>query len=123
MRRGWDCPSAHTPGLALAGIIPKNDDVATGMERKEMDGDPDIFWSREPIMGPKGTKENPAIIPSFNTSRCVGLAAALSSCGRWLEAAEERLLFEQALSVRVRVGVRVGVRVRVRVGVGLRGWE
>ena len=34
---------------------------------------PDIFWSREPIVGHKGTKENPAIIPSFNTSRVVGL--------------------------------------------------
>ena len=47
--------------------------MTTGMERKEQEGSTDIFWSREPIMGPKGTKENPAIIPSFNTSRCVGL--------------------------------------------------
>ena len=47
--------------------------MSTGMEKKEILNTPDIFWSREPIMGPKGTKENPAIIPSFNTSRCVGL--------------------------------------------------
>tara|TARA_B110001450_G_scaffold164249_1_gene153129 strand:+ start:289 stop:483 length:195 start_codon:yes stop_codon:yes gene_type:complete len=43
------------------------------MEKKEIVNSRDIFWSREPIMGPKGTKENPAIIPSFNSSRCVGL--------------------------------------------------
>ena len=47
--------------------------MATGMEKKEIQGTPDIFWSREPIMGPKGTKEKPAIVPSFNTWRCVGL--------------------------------------------------
>ena len=47
--------------------------MATGMEKKEIDGASDIFWSREPIMGPKGTKEKPAIVPSFNTSRVVGL--------------------------------------------------
>ena len=50
-----------------------NDDMSTGMEKKEILNTPDIFWSREPIMGPKGTKENPAIIPSFNVVRCVGL--------------------------------------------------
>ena len=38
-----------------------------------MQGTADIFWSREPITGPKGTKENPAIIPSFNDHRVVGL--------------------------------------------------
>ena len=54
-------------------MIVDNDDMSTGMEKKEILNTPDIFWSREPIMGPKGTKENPAIIPSFNTSRCVGL--------------------------------------------------
>jgi hypothetical protein len=54
-------------------VIPDNDEMSTGMEKKEIMGTPDIFWSREPIMGPKGTKENPAIIPSFNSSRCVGL--------------------------------------------------
>ena len=43
------------------------------MEAKEMNADADIFWSREPITGPKGTKENPAIIPSFNDHRVVGL--------------------------------------------------
>jgi hypothetical protein len=47
--------------------------MATGLEKKEIDRTADIFWSREPLMGHKGTKENPAIIPSFNTSRCVGL--------------------------------------------------
>lgn len=56
-----------------AGVIVENADQATGMERKEMELTPDIFWSREPIVGHKGTKENPAIIPSFNTSRVVGL--------------------------------------------------
>ena len=50
-----------------------NTDMSTGMEKKEIANTPDIFWSREPIMGPKGTKSQPAIIPSFNTSRCVGL--------------------------------------------------
>ena len=43
------------------------------MEAKEIQGTADIFWSREPITGPKGTKENPAIIPSFNDHRVVGL--------------------------------------------------
>ena len=38
-----------------------------------MNADADIFWSREPITGHKGTKENPAIIPSFNDHRVVGL--------------------------------------------------
>lgn len=47
--------------------------MATGMERKEVDNSSDIFWSREPINGPRGTRKNPAIVPSFNTSRCVGL--------------------------------------------------
>lgn len=47
--------------------------MSTGMEKKEIEQSPDIFWSREPIMGPRGTKENPAIVPSYNTSRCVGL--------------------------------------------------
>ena len=43
------------------------------MEAKEIQGTADIFWSREPITGPKGTKEKPAIIPSFNDHRVVGL--------------------------------------------------
>ena len=43
------------------------------MEKKENEQTADIFWSREPIMGHRGTKENPAIVPSYNTSRCVGL--------------------------------------------------
>eukprot|EP00967_Tisochrysis_lutea_P052593 scaffold65218_cov30-Tisochrysis_lutea.AAC.1 len=43
------------------------------MERKEELQTPDIFWSREPITGPRGTKENPAIVPSYNDSRVVGL--------------------------------------------------
>lgn len=47
--------------------------MSTGMEKKEIDNAADIFWSREPIMGHRGTKENPAIVPSYNTSRCVGL--------------------------------------------------
>jgi hypothetical protein len=47
--------------------------MSTGMEKKEIDNSADIFWSREPIMGHRGTKENPAIVPSYNTSRCVGL--------------------------------------------------
>eukprot|EP00966_Prymnesium_polylepis_P071023 1649772-Prymnesium_polylepis.1 len=51
------------------------------MERKEIDLTPDVFWSREPIIGHKGTKENPAIIPSFNTSRVVGLETE-QVCGR-----------------------------------------
>ena len=65
-----------------AGVIVDNDDMATGMEKKEIDGSADIFWSREPIMGHRGTKENPAIVPSFNTSRVVGLETeqACSTC-------------------------------------------
>lgn len=55
------------------GVIVDNEDMATGMEKKEMEQTTDIFWSREPIMGPRGTKEKPAIVPSFNTSRVVGL--------------------------------------------------
>ena len=55
------------------GTIPENEAIATGMEAKEIAGTQDIFWSREPITGPKGTKENPAIIPSFNDHRVVGL--------------------------------------------------
>ena len=54
-------------------MIVDNHDMSTGMERKEIDKTADIFWSREPIMGHRGTRENPAIVPSFNTSRCVGL--------------------------------------------------
>ena len=57
----------------LAGVIVDNDDMATGMEKKEIEGSTDIFWSREPIRGHRGTKDNPAIVPSFNTSRVVGL--------------------------------------------------
>merc|ERR1712014_314747 len=53
--------------------IPDNSDMATGMEKKEELQSPDIFWSREPIVGHRGTKENPAIIPSFNSTRVVGL--------------------------------------------------
>ena len=70
----------------LLGVIVDNEDMATGMEKKEIEGTADIFWSREPIMGPRGTKENPAIVPSFNTSRVVGLEteqarAASIACG------------------------------------------
>ena len=64
---------ADVPKPLPSGVIVDNDDMSTGMEKKEIMNTPDIFWSREPIMGPKGTKENPAIVPSFNTSRCVGL--------------------------------------------------
>lgn len=73
------------PRVSL-GVIVDNEDMATGMEKKEIEGTADIFWSREPIMGPRGTKENPAIVPSFNTSRVVGLEteqarAASIACG------------------------------------------
>merc|ERR1712137_589592 len=53
--------------------IPENEDMSTGLERKEELRTPDIFWSREPIIGHRGTKENPAVVPSFNDSRVVGL--------------------------------------------------
>ncbi|KAJ1620160.1 hypothetical protein T492DRAFT_1079839 [Pavlovales sp. CCMP2436] len=43
------------------------------MEKKELMGSKDIFWSREPVVGPRGTIEKPALIPSFNESRVVGL--------------------------------------------------
>ena len=70
-------PAVTTRALSVknmqSGIIPDNDDMSTGMEKKEIMGTADIFWSREPITGPKGTKENPAIIPSFNDHRVVGL--------------------------------------------------
>ena len=74
--------------MLRAGVIVDNADMATGMERKEMELTPDIFWSREPIVGHKGTKENPAIIPSFNTSRVVGLEteqvrAPWLACSQW----------------------------------------
>ena len=58
---------------ASTDVIVENEDMATGMEKKEHENSPDIFWSREPIMGHRGTKENPAIVPSFNDSRVVGL--------------------------------------------------
>ena len=68
-------------GLCVcAGAIPGNESIATGMEAKEMNQDADIFWSREPITGHKGTKENPAIIPSFNDHRVVGLEIE-QACG------------------------------------------
>ena len=71
-----------------AGVIPDNESIATGMESKELSQTADIFWSREPITGPKGTKENPAIIPSFNDHRVVGLEiesrAGLVQCAGWL---------------------------------------
>lgn len=57
---------------AMPGI-PENEEQSTGMERKEELKTPDIFWSREPITGHRGTKENPAIVPSYNDSRVVGL--------------------------------------------------
>lgn len=60
------------PRLRPSGI-PDNEDQSTGRERKEEQNSPDIFWSREPIMGPRGTKEKPAIIPSYNDHRVVGL--------------------------------------------------
>ena len=62
-----------TPLPLCTGVIVDNAGMATGMEKKELDGSPDIFWSREPVTGHRGTKENPAIVPSFNASRCVGL--------------------------------------------------
>ena len=62
------------------GVIVDNDDMSTGMEKKEIMNTSDIFLSREPIMGPKGTKENPAVIPSFNSSRCVGLETEQVPC-------------------------------------------
>lgn len=43
------------------------------MERKELEGSKDVFWSREPVSGPKGTIDKPAMIPSFNDSRVVGI--------------------------------------------------
>jgi len=57
----------------LTDRIPENEEQSTGMEKKEEMQTPDIFWSREPITGHKGTKDNPAIVPSYNESRVVGL--------------------------------------------------
>ena len=34
-----------------SGVIVDNNDMSTGMEKKEIMNTPDIFWSREPIMG------------------------------------------------------------------------
>mmetsp|Transcript_8072 Transcript_8072/g.23722 ORF Transcript_8072/g.23722 Transcript_8072/m.23722 type:complete len:119 (-) Transcript_8072:926-1282(-) len=53
--------------------VPTTPDQATGMERKELQQSKDVFWSREPIVGPRGTIDKPALIPSFNDSRVVGL--------------------------------------------------
>jgi len=64
---------AAAPARAFCARIPDNAEQSTGMERKEEMQTPDIFWSREPIMGHRGTRENPAIVPSYNTSRVVGL--------------------------------------------------
>merc|ERR1740117_656090 len=60
-------------GLSGTAVIPDNKDQSTGMEQKEENFSPDIFWNREPIYGHRGTKENPAVVPSFNESRVVGL--------------------------------------------------
>ena len=67
--------AARAPPLRrLATVeIPANEEQSTGLERKEELNTPDIFWSREPIVGHRGTKEKPAIVPSFNDSRVVGL--------------------------------------------------
>ena len=65
-------PGAADGTSARAGI-PDNEEQSTGMEQKEEQLTPDIFWTREPIMGHRGTKENPAIVPSFNDNRVVGL--------------------------------------------------
>eukprot|EP00316_Scyphosphaera_apsteinii_P003687 CAMPEP_0119311414 /NCGR_PEP_ID=MMETSP1333-20130426/22335_1 /TAXON_ID=418940 /ORGANISM="Scyphosphaera apsteinii, Strain RCC1455" /LENGTH=97 /DNA_ID=CAMNT_0007315779 /DNA_START=90 /DNA_END=383 /DNA_ORIENTATION=+ len=62
-----------TPSRAMCTRIPDNTEQSTGMEKKEEEQTSDIFWSREPIVGHRGTKENPAIVPSFNDSRVVGL--------------------------------------------------
>ena len=69
-----------SPRRDCAKGIPENEEQSTGMEKKEEIQTPDIFWSREPITGHKGTKENPAIIPSFNDHRVVGLEIE-QACG------------------------------------------
>ena len=74
--------------------IPENEDISTGMERKEEMGTRDIFWSREPITGPRGTKENPAIVPSFNDSRVVGLETE-QVCERELRERERECVRER----------------------------
>merc|ERR1719454_2055100 len=79
----------------LDGIIPENEDVSTGMELKELQKTSDIFWSREPITGPKGTRENPAIVPSFNTSRVVGLETEVGVIWFKLEKGPLHLVFDQ----------------------------
>jgi len=66
-------PAAAPMARNLCIRIPPNEEISTGMEKKEEMLTPDIFWSREPITGHKGTRENPAIVPSYNTSRVVGL--------------------------------------------------
>jgi len=50
------------------------------MEKKELMGSKDVFWSREPIVGPRGTIDKPALIPSFNDSRVVGLDTETGVC-------------------------------------------
>ncbi|KAG8469505.1 hypothetical protein KFE25_005960 [Diacronema lutheri] len=60
--------------------IPPNIEQATGMEKKELMGSKDVFWSREPIVGPRGTIDKPALIPSFNDSRVVGLDTETGVC-------------------------------------------
>jgi hypothetical protein len=42
--------------LATSAAIPENEEQSTGLERKEELNTPDIFWSREPIVGHRGTK-------------------------------------------------------------------
>jgi hypothetical protein len=64
----------------LSVEIPANEEQATGMEKKELSGSKDIFWSREPIVGPRGTIDKPALIPSFNDSRVVGLDTETGVC-------------------------------------------
>jgi hypothetical protein len=66
--------------LPCLRAVPPNDEQATGMEKKELSGTKDVFWSREPIVGPRGTIDKPALIPSFNDSRVVGLDTETGVC-------------------------------------------
>jgi len=66
-------PAPALRNLSSTVAIPDNPEQSTGMERKEEQLSPDVFWDRLPIVGHRGTKENPACVPSFCDSRVVGL--------------------------------------------------
>ena len=71
-------PKDNQGGLGVTGRIPTELEQATGLEREELvellKGVDDPFgMTMEPKAGPKGTLENPRLIPSHFSERIVGV--------------------------------------------------